>query len=337
MSARAKRFALSVPLDGYTLAEHGALAREAEGLGYTDAWSFESDGLDCFTPLAPVALATGMRLGTAIANVYTRGPATLAMCAAGIAELAPRRFCLGIGAGSQPIVEGWNGGRFEHPATRVREMIEVLRRALTGERVAWKGKALSVDGFRLTRPPAEAIPIHVAALRPGMLRLAGEVADGAILNWLSAADVPRSIAVVREAAARAGRSAQDVEITARLLINVDPPGDRSDEAVRRQVTAYLNVPVYRAFHEWLGRGETLGPMWRAWASGDRKAAVAAVPEDVIADLIIRGSMDEIRAHVRRYLDAGIDTAFLSVSTFEADPARRRAILGDAVRALAPGR
>jgi probable F420-dependent oxidoreductase len=332
---RAKRLSLSVPLDGFTLAEHGPLAREAERLGYTDAWSFEVDGIDCFTPLAAVALATQMRVGTAIANVYTRGPATLAVSAAGLAELAPGRFCLGIGAGSQPIVETWNGGRFERPVTRVREMAQILRRALAGERVVFRGETLSVDGFRLTRPPAEPVPIHIAALRPGMLRVAGEVGDGAIINWLAADDVPRSVQVVREAAQKAGRDPDSVEITARLLINVDPPSPASDLAVRRQVTGYLNVPVYRAFHEWLGRGEALGPMWEAWTSGDRKTAVAAVPDEVVGDLIIRGSMPEIRAHVRRYLEAGVDTAFLSVSTLEADPARMRAVLTDAVRALAP--
>ena len=332
---RAKRLSLSVPLDGFTLAEHGPLAREAEQLGYTDAWSFEVDGIDCFTPLAAVAVATQMRVGTAIANVYTRGPATLAVSAAGLAELAPGRFCLGIGAGSQPIVETWNGGRFERPATRVREMAQILRRALAGERVVFGGETLSVNGFRLTRPPAEPVPIHIAALRPGMLRVAGEVGDGAIINWLAADDVPRSVQVVREAARKAGRDPDSVEITARLLINVDPPSPASDLAVRRQVAGYLNVPVYRAFHEWLGRREALGPMWEAWTSGDRKAAVAAIPDKVVGDLIIRGSMREIRAHVQRYLDAGVDTAFLSVSTFEADPARMRAVVADAVRALAP--
>ena len=332
---RAKRWALSVPLDGFTLAEHGSLAREAERLGYTDAWSFEVDGIDCFTPLAAVAVATQMRVGTAIANVYTRGPATLAVSAAGLAELAPGRFCLGIGAGSQPIVETWNGGRFERPATRVREMAQILRRALAGDRVVFRGETLSVDGFRLTRPPAEPVPIHIAALRPGMLRVAGEVGDGAIINWLAADDVPRSVQVVREAAQKAGRDPDSVEITARLLINVDPPSPASDLAVRRQVAGYLNVPVYRAFHEWLGRGGALGPMWEAWTSGDRKAAVAAVPDEVVGDLIIRGTMPEIRAHVRRYLEAGVDTAFLSVSTLENDPARMRAVLADAVRALAP--
>jgi len=330
-----KRLSLSVPLDGFTLAEHGEIAREAERLGYTDAWSFEADGIDCFAPLAVVGMTTALRLGTAIANVYTRGLATLAQCAAGIAEIAPARFCLGIGAGSQPIVEGWNGGAFAKPATRVREMIQFLRHALTGERVVFRGETFSVDGFRLTRPPAHPIPIHVAALRPGMLRLAGELADGAILNWLSPEDVPRSVGVVREAARAAGRDPGAVEITARLIINVDPPTPESDLIARRHVAAYLNVPVYRAFHEWLGRGDALAPMWEAWSRGDRRAAVAAVPERVVDELILRGRMSDLRAHIRRYLDAGIETAFLNLSTVETDPARRRQILLDALRALAP--
>lgn len=332
-----KRWSLSVPMDGFILAEHADLAREAERLGYTDAWSFEVDHVDCFSPLAVVGLVTRMRVGTAIANVYTRGPATLASCAAGLAEIAPGRFCLGIGAGSQPIVESWNGGRFHRPATRVREMAQVLRAALAGERVTFRGATLSVDGFRLSRTLPAPVPIHVAALRPGMLRVAGEVGDGAIINWLSVEDVPKSVAVVREAARKAGRDPDAIEITARLMINVDPPTPESDVGVRRHITAYLNVPVYRAFHQWLGRTEALQPMWDAWGQGDRKGALAAIPPRVVQDLIVRGTMAEIRAHVERYMAAGVDTAFLQLSTFEQDPARKRQVLLDAMRALAPGR
>src|SRR5438093_9588893 len=116
-----KRLALSVPLDGFALGEHAEIAREAERMGYVDAWSLEADGVDCFAPLAVVGSVTSMRLGTAIANVFTRGPATLPMSAAGIAEVAPRPLCLGIGPGSQPIVGSWNGAVFSRPATRVRE------------------------------------------------------------------------------------------------------------------------------------------------------------------------------------------------------------------------
>src|SRR3990172_6108053 len=106
-----KRWSLSVPMEGFSLAELGDIAREAERLGYTDAWSFEVDGVDGFTPLAAIgAVPNGMRLGIAIATVYTRGPATLASTAAGLADLAPGRFVLGIGSGSQPALRSAEGG-----------------------------------------------------------------------------------------------------------------------------------------------------------------------------------------------------------------------------------
>lgn len=330
-----KRWSLSVPLDGFTLAEHPAIAREAEELGYTDAWSYEVDGVDCFSPLAVLAPTTSLRLGTAIANVYTRGPATLAQCAAGLAELAPGRFVLGIGSGSQPIVEQWNGLPFRKPATRVREMVLFLRKALAGERVVFAGETVRVNGFRLTRPPQHPVPIQVAALREGMLRVAGEVADGAIVNWLSVEDVRKSVAVLRQAAQAAGRDPEALEVTARLMVLVDHPTPEAMQGIRRVITGYLTVPVYKAFHQWLGRSELLRPMWEAWAAGDRRSAVEAVPDEVVHDLIVMGSPAERRAHILRYLEAGIDTAFLSLFTFEQDPARKRENILRGLRELAP--
>ncbi|MCS6925156.1 MAG: LLM class F420-dependent oxidoreductase [Candidatus Binatia bacterium] len=330
-----KRWALSVPLDGFTIAELAEIAREAEQLGYSDAWSMEVDGVDCFTPLAVVGQATRLRVGTAIANVYTRGPATLAMSAAGMAEVAPGRFCLGIGTGSQPIVETWNSGQFHRPATRLREMLQFLRQALAGERVVFQGETFAVNGFRLSRPPTASIPIYVAALRPTMLRIAGVYGDGAILNWLSASDVRKSVGVVRTAAEQAGRDPGAVEITARLFLCIDPPTPEAEMGVRRHITTYLNVTVYQKFHQWLGRAELLTPMWEAWKRGDRKGALTAVPEQVIDELVIRGTVEQMRAHVLRYMEAGVDTAFLQLMTFETDPARKRERILQAMRALAP--
>jgi len=330
-----KRWSLSVPMDGFSISELGEVAREAERLGYTDAWSFEVDGVDAFTPLAVIGTATGMRLGTAIVNVYTRGPGTLANTAAGLADLAPGRFILGIGSGSQVIVESWNGGVFARPATRVREMAQFLRAALAGERVLFKGQTISVDGFRLTRVPSSPVPIYIAALRPGMLTVAGEVGDGVILNWNSPDDVPKSVTIVREAARKAGRDPEAIEITARLFVNLDTPGPESDQIIRRHIAAYLNVPVYRAYQEWLGRTPALQSMWDKWAAGDRKGAVAAIPPAVVDELITRGPLPAIRARVQRYLDLGIDTAFLQFQTNDPDPARRRALTLDAMRGLAP--
>jgi probable F420-dependent oxidoreductase len=332
-----KRWALSVPLDGFTLAEHADVAREAEGLGYTDAWSLEIDGVDCFTPLAVTGMATDMRIGTAIANVFTRGPATLASSAAGLAEIAPGRFCLGIGSGSRPIVQFWNGSAFSRPATRVREMVQVLRQVFAGERVAFQGETLQVDGFRLSRPLAAPIPIHVAALRPGMLQVAGEVGDGVIINWLSAEDVPTPVRIARQAAAQAGRDPGALEITARLMVHIDPLGPESDQFVRRDIAAYMNVSVYKAFQQWIGRGNLLAPMWEAWERGDRRGALAAIPDQAVQELTLRGSMADIRAHVQRYLDAGVDTAFLHLQTMQRDPQRKREAILHAIRALAPAK
>jgi probable F420-dependent oxidoreductase len=326
-----KQLGLTLPFDGFMLAEHADLAREAERLGYRDAWSFEADGIDAFAPLAVAGGASGMRLGTAIVNVYTRGPATLAMSAAGLAEIAPGRFILGIGSGSDVIVESWNGGTFKKPLTRVREMTQFLRRALAGERVVFRGETFAVDGFRLSRTPTAPVPIYIAALRSGMLALAGEVADGVILNWLAPDDVPRCVAVVREAAAKAGRDPAAIEITCRVFVHLD----EDDTTARRHVAAYLNVPVYRAFHEWLGRAEALSSMWEAWGRGDRRGAVAAVPERVLDDLLLRGSVKAIREGIQRYFDAGVDTAFLLLQSSEPDPTSRRAQLRSAMRALTP--
>lgn len=330
-----KRLSLSVPLDGVSLREHPEICQEAERLGYTDAWSYEVDAIDAFTPLAVIGLHTNLRLGTAIANVYTRGPATLAETAAGVAEVAPGRFNLGIGSGSQPIVELWNGGKFRKPATRVREMAIFLKRAFAGERVVFEGETFQVNGFRMSKPPAEPIPVHIAALREGMLRVAGEVGDGAIINWLSAEDVKKSVAVVREAAKAAGRNPDEVEITARLMVVVDPPGDEVSLMMRRHLNGYLNVPVYKEFHRWLGREPLLSAMWSAWDSGDRKAALAAVPERVIDELFVHGTAEERNAHVQRYLEAGVETAFLQFISFDPDVRVRRERVLRAMREMAP--
>jgi alkanesulfonate monooxygenase SsuD/methylene tetrahydromethanopterin reductase-like flavin-dependent oxidoreductase (luciferase family) len=201
----------------------------------------------------------------------------------------------------------------------------------------FEGTTFKVDGFRLSRPPKEPVPIHVAALREGMLKVAGQVADGVCLNWLSAEDVKKSVAVVRQAAAEAGRNPAEIEVTARLMVNIDEPGPETDVVLKRLIAAYLNVPTYREFHEWLGRTPQLQGMWSAWEEGDRKAALAAIPQQAIDELIVKGRAEERREHVQRYLEAGIDTAFFSFSSSERDPQKRAEAVMQALRDHAPRR
>ncbi|MQY07007.1 LLM class F420-dependent oxidoreductase [Actinomadura macrotermitis] len=297
------RWGLTVPLTGLPLAEHREIIESLPGLGYTDAWSAETNGTDAFTPLALASQwAPQLRLGTAIVPVYTRGPALLAQQAATLADLAPGRFTLGIGTSSDTIVERWNGLAFDEPYKRTRDTLRFLRRALAGEKVKEEYDTFAVKGFKLETAPASPPPVVLAALRPGMLRLAAREADGAITNWLAPKDVP----TVR------GELGDDPELIARLF--VCPTADAAEARAigRWMIAAYMTVPVYRAFHEWLGRGEALRPMNEAWAAGDRKKALEVIPDEVVDDLIVHGSPDACRARIREYVDQGLTTPVLAI-------------------------
>ncbi len=299
-------YGLTIPLSGLGLAEQRDTIAALPDLGFTDVWSAEAGGLDAFTPLALASVwAPRLRLGTAIVPAFTRGAATIAQSAAALADAAPGRFVLGIGSSSEVIVRRWNGIPFEQPYQRVRDVVQFLREALTGAKITRAYPTFTVDGFRLLTVPAVSPPILVAALRPGMLRLAGREADGAILNWLSADDVRTVIPYVHQ-------GGPGKEIVARIFVAPTADVELARRVGRAAIASYLTVGVYRAFHEWLGRGEVLTPMWTAWAAGDRPAAAAAIPDHVVDALVVHGSPDECRAHVRRYVDAGVSTPVLGL-------------------------
>jgi probable F420-dependent oxidoreductase len=300
------RWGMTVPLTGVPLPDHAALFPALADAGFTDVWSAEVAGTDAFTPLAlAAAWEHRLRLGTAIAPVFTRGPGLLAMSAAAMAELAPGRFQLGIGASSPVVVGDWNGVEFTEPYERTRDMLRFLRPALAGELVSRDYGTFAVLRFRLERPPAKPPPILLAALRPGMLRLAAAEADGVILNWLSPADVPTVLA--ETTAARRG-----FEVVARIFVCPTEDAEYARTVGRRLLTTYLTVPAYAAFHRWLGREPVLAPMWRAWAAGDRKAAPAAIPDAVVDELFVHGSPAECRERVRAYAAAGVQVPVLAV-------------------------
>ncbi len=163
---------ISLPLPGVALPAQAELVRALPDWGYTDAWSSETAGVDAFTPLVLAATwQPRLALGTAIVPVFTRGPALIAQSAASVAALAPGRFSLGLGASSPVIVEGWNGIAFDRPYRRTRDVLRFVRSALAGEKVNGDFDTFTSAGFRLENPPAEPVPILLAALRPQMLAL----------------------------------------------------------------------------------------------------------------------------------------------------------------------
>ena len=330
-----RRWGLTVPLDGIPLTEHPRLFREAEAMGYTDFWSYEAD-VDPFVPLAIAATATvRATLGTAIVGAFSRGPAIVAMGAQAIAEAAPGRFCLGIGSGSNVTVERWNGGRFAKPLTRVTEVVQAVRQALDGQAMSVSGETLEVSGFRLGRPVPASIPIYVAALQERMVRQAVRISDGVITNWLSAPDVKQVADVVRDEARACGKDPASVALACRIFVCPTADPARARELFRRSITAYLNVPVYRRFQAWLGREPMLRDMHRRWDGGDRKGALAAVPDRAIDELAIIGTPDECRAAIRAYCDNGVTIPIVRLTNLETEPGARAEESWRMVRDAAP--
>jgi probable F420-dependent oxidoreductase len=296
---------MTLPLPGHLHAQRDRLVELAD-LGYTDVWSAEADGADAFTPLAlAAAWEPRLRLGTAIVPAFTRAPALMAQSVATLADAAPGRFAFGIGTSSNVIVERWNGVPFVEPYKRTRDMVRFLKEVLGGEKVSKAYDTFEVQGFKLGVRPEVVPPILVAGLREGMLKLAGREADGAIINWLSPDDVRKVAPVVRQ-------FGDDKEIVCRIFVCPSEDAEAVRAAGKFAIAAYLNVPVYAAFHEWLGRGDVLGGMWDAWKAGDRKAALAAIPDHLVDELIVHGSPAQCRATIQRYFDNGVSTSSLAI-------------------------
>ncbi|SCF08837.1 probable F420-dependent oxidoreductase, Rv3093c family [Micromonospora purpureochromogenes] len=323
------RWGMTVPLGGVPLADHAAVYAALDRAGFTDVWSSEVNGADAFTPLAlAAAWQPRLRLGTAIAPVFTRGPGLLAMSAAALAEAAPGRFALGIGASSPVLVDDWNAIPFTEPFRRTRDVLRFLQAALRGETVDGAFDTFAVRRFTLERPPAVPPPVLLAALRPGMLRLAAAEADGVILNWLAADDVPKALAEL-------GGRGPGFEVVARIFVCPTEDAGYARTLGRRLITSYLTVPAYAEFHRWLGRESALGPMWTAWAAGDRRGAGAAVPDEVVDALVLHGSPERCRAQVRRYAEAGVDVPVLALLPTPELTSAGAAALGDLIARLGP--
>ncbi len=303
------RYGITIPFDGVSLPEHKLWFHRLADLGYTDVWSAEVDGADGCTPLTLCAAwEARLNVGVAVTPVFTRGPGLMAMSIAALAEVAQGRFTMGLGASSLPVVERWNGIAYDRPFAHTRDVLRFVKQALAGEKIDEVFETFEVHGFKLSRPVLERPPILLGALRPGMLRLAGREADGAILNWLAATDVAQCRNEVG-----AGKT-----IAARLFVIPTEDADAARFIARRMISSYLTVTTYAEFHRWLGRGEALQPMWDAWAQGDRKRANEVIPDAVVDELIIHGSYDACREHVARYVEAGVQVPTLAVITYGVD-------------------
>lgn len=238
------------PGAGLTFPQHRDLARAAARLGYGDLWTPAGVGNDAFQTCAQWWGASaevtpgGLTTGISVVPVPIWSAPALATAAATLGELTAGRFILGIGAGSiySPAYRHSLGLPNWRPLPLMRDFLITLRGLLAGEKVEYTGTAVALHGVSLgRRPDAPRVPVYLGALGPGMVRLAGEAADGVALNWCTPEQIAWSRARVAEGAARAGRDPGAVRVVEYIRVCVDEDEDAARRALARAVLPYALV------------------------------------------------------------------------------------------------
>jgi len=301
---------LGIVLAGFTAlpaADFVAAAREAEARGYHTAWLGEVAGYDALVMSTVVATHTErLVVANGVLPVQTRTPVVLGLATASLNHLAPGRFALGLGLSSKTIVEQWHGLTFSPALAQIREAVEIIRKVATGERVNQEGKFYRVKNFRLTGPaPKAPVRIYLAALGPEMLELAGEIADGVLLNWIPPEAVPASIAHLEAGARRAGRTLAEFEIASFVRTCVTDDAAAARAALARDITGYATVDVYASFFRTAGYPDEVAAVGAAWMSGDRAGAVKQVSPRMLDGLGVVGDEAFCRARIAEFAGVGV--------------------------------
>lgn len=286
-------------------------SQEAERRGFESVWTGETRERDPLVLFGTLAKATDtIKLATGIVNVFARSPANVAMAIATLDELSNGRTILGLGS-STPIIIGWHGHNFEKPLTRVREFVDIVRKALNSESINVTGKTLSVKNFRLGFKPVRAkIPIFVAALGSRMLQLGGKIADGVLLNIVSPEYVKEAVAEVRKGAEVAGRSLSEIEIASYLPVCLIKDEGKSKAALRKVVAYYALAPFYGDVMTHCGFGGDVQAVRSNWASGNRDRAVASISDELLDSVTYYGSTEELMERLDEYKSAGLTLPIL---------------------------
>jgi probable F420-dependent oxidoreductase len=305
---------IDVALTGLALpiTEFPALAREAEARGYRTAWVGEASGAEAIVLSTLIATHTAkIQIANGVIPVQTRTPIVYGQAAATLGHLAPGRFALGLGLSSEIIVGQWHGLPFTPSIQQMREAVQIIRMTAAGERVNFDGLFYRLKGFRLAIPaPSPAPRIYLAALGPRMCELAGEVADGVLLNWIPPSAVPASLRHVESGATRAGRSLADVDAAVYVRTCVTDEREVARETLARDITGYAIVNAYGRFFAECGFAEEVEAVNTAWKAGDRAGAVKGISGRVLDELGAVGPADFCREQLAAFARTGVTPVVL---------------------------
>ena len=278
----------------------GEWGRRAEAAGYDSIWVAEGWGTNVFVDLAEIAMATAdLRFGTAIANVFSRSPAVLAMGAVSLARLSEGRAILGLGASHPGFVEGLHNVSYEQPVRRSHETMELIRTLTSGDDpVDYNGQLFSVKGFS----PLEAeVPLYNAALGAANRRATGRLADGWLPYLLPVSQLDEAYETVADTARGAGRDPDDITVIPQILAAVDDDAKAARHPIKRYVALYIgNYEAYRTIIAELFPDETAA-IAEAWNDGEQETAIDLVTDEMLAEFGVAGTPPNARDQLRDVL------------------------------------
>lgn len=305
-----KRIAVTLPA-GPRIEDTIKRIHWAEDNGIPDVWFSDSGAPDTLTQVAAIAHHTrSVRVGVAVTPVYTRSPSVLAASANVISQVLPGRFVMGIGSSSQTIMGQWNGIPLEKPLTRVKETAQLVKTMLSGEKTDFDGETLFSRGYRqapLENPP----PVYIGALRPKMIEMAAEVGDGVIFNLWPQGALPKMMEAVKRGAEKAGKDWQDVEIVNRSMVLCTDDKAYGRNLFRAAFGPYYATPVYNKFLAWAGYSDAADTITEGWAEKDREKTGGALTDELIDEIGIIGTEEEIQARVQADADGGVHTHIIA--------------------------
>jgi F420-dependent oxidoreductase-like protein len=309
---------------GLTSQDQLEIVQEAERLGYDSVWTAEAYGSDAATILGWIAgQTTKIRIGAAIFQMPARSPAMTAMTAATLDQLSDGRMILGIGSSGPQVSEGWHGVRFAKQLQRTREYVEVVRLALSRERVEYHGETIDLplpDGpgkaLKLTIAPVqERMPIFIAAIGPKNMQLAGEIGDGVMPTLFS----PEHVSVMRDELqtgvdrAANGKTLDDVEMAPSVQVYVGDDFAAARDLMRPFLALYIGgmgsreKNFYNQVVRRYGFEEAAQEIQDLYLDGRKDDAMAAIPEALIDTVCLCGPKEHVRERLAAFREAGVGT------------------------------
>ncbi|MEU7581498.1 LLM class flavin-dependent oxidoreductase [Streptomyces sp. NPDC041068] len=322
------RTSTTIEASGANWRETVDFVTEAEKLGMDICWVAEAWGAEAPSPIGYLAARTErMLLGSGIIQLATRTPVAIARAALTLAQISEGRFLLGLGPSGPQVIEGLHGVPFARPLSRMRETVEIVRRAAAGEKIAYEGREFTIPlpggesrPMRLSLRPEHELPIHLATLSPKMLRLTGELADG----WLGTSFVPEGAEEayfdhLDAGLAAAGRTRADLDICqgAEVAFADDEDALRAMVAGRKKELAFslggmgsATTNFYNDAYSRQGWAEVAAAVRERWQSGDRDGAAGLVTDDMVLGTTLIGTEEMVRERLRVWRAAGVDTVRL---------------------------